>query len=124
MTGESDPSKAQIVRPIRWSRLRTDEAEREIRRRLELPDPPLTISEHAYDRIEERGDERLLDSDVLMILKHGTVRQEPQKEEDGWSVVVERRMPGTRDAGVVTVIVHPGDNLFVKTVMWMDWRPG
>lgn len=121
MADESDPAKAQIVRPIHWDRLRTDEAEREIRRRLDLPDPPLTIREHAYERIEERRDERLLDSDVLRILKEGTVRRQPKKEENGWSVIVERRMPGTRDAGVVTVIVHPGDELIVLTVEWMDW---
>ena len=55
------------------------------------------------------------------ILKEGTVRRQPKKEENGWSVIVERRMPGTRDAGVVTVIVHPGDELIVLTVEWMDW---
>lgn len=122
MAGESEKPAAPIVRPIRWERLRADEAEREIRRRLALPDPPLIFSDHAYDRINERGDERLLDSDVLTILCKGTVRQAPRQETNGWSVTVERRMPGSRDAGVVTVIVHPGDELIVVTVEWMDWR--
>lgn len=63
----------------------------------------------------------LLDADVITVLRHGTVRQEPTKEPNGWSVVVERRMPGSRDAGVVTVIVHPGDELVIVTVEWMDW---
>ena len=120
MADESENPKAQIVRPIRWDRLRTDEAEREIRRRLDAGDP--IFSDHAYDRIDERGDERLLDSDVLTILRQGSVRQPPKKEPNGWSVTVERRMPGSRDAGVVTVIVHPGDDLIVVTVEWMDWR--
>jgi hypothetical protein len=116
MAGECEQ---KIIRPIRWDRLRTDEAQREIKRRLDIADP--LISDHAYQRIEERGDERLLDSDVLTILRQGTVCQQPRREEIGWSVTVERRMPGTRDAGVVTVIVHPGDDLIVVTVEWMDW---
>lgn len=120
MAGEDEKPEAQIVRPIRWDRLRTDEAEREIRRRLDAGDPIFT--DHAYDRVDERGDERLLDSDVLTILRQGSVRQPPEKEPNGWSVTVERRMPGSRDAGVVTVIVHPGDELIVVTVEWMDWR--
>lgn len=120
MAGKGEPAKGEIIRPIRWERLRADEAEREIRRRIEAG--TLTISDHAYDRIDERGDERLLDPDVLTILRKGTVRQQPKKEENGWSVTVERRMPGSRDAGVVTVIVHPGDDLIVKTVEWMDWN--
>jgi hypothetical protein len=31
-------------------------------------------------------------------------------------------MPGTRDAGVVTLIMTDDDMLFVKTVQWMDWQ--
>jgi hypothetical protein len=120
MSGKSEQPQGQIVRPIHWNRrLRTDEAQREIKRRLDIADP--IITDHAYDRIKERGDERLLDSDVLTILRQGTVRQQPRKEENGWSVTVERRMPGSREAGVVTVIVHPGDDLNVITVEWMDW---
>lgn len=122
MAREGERPKAEIVRPVRWNNLRTDEAEREIKRRLALPDPPLIIKEHADSRIQERGDERLLDSDILTILRTGTVRQQPRKEVNGWSVVVEKRMPGTRDAGVVTVIVHPGEELIVVTVEWMDWH--
>ncbi len=53
----------------------------------------------------------------------GIMRSPRRKERNGWSVVVERRMPGTRDAGVVMVIVHPGEDLTVLTVDWMDWRP-
>jgi len=120
MVGEGEQPRARIVRPVRWERLRADEAEREIRRRLEIGDP--IITDHAYDRMAERGGERLLDADVLRILHQGSVRQAPSKEPNGWSVTVERRMAGGRDAGVVTVIVHPGDDLIVVTVEWMDWR--
>jgi hypothetical protein len=38
-----------------------------------------------------------------------------------WKVVVVKRMPGTREAGVVTLIAKDDNTLFVKTVQWMDW---
>lgn len=77
MAVENGPPKAQIIRPISWNSLRADEAEREIRRRIEVVSP--IIRDHTYDRIEERGDERLLDSDVLRILREGSVRQQPTR---------------------------------------------
>lgn len=111
--------KPVVIRPIHWDRLRPDEAEREIRRRLKLADP--FVSEHAFDRMDERGDaERLNAVDMMRVVRTGTVCRQPRKEEDGWVVVVEKRMPGTREAGVVTLIVHPGDDLVVLTVQWMD----
>jgi hypothetical protein len=114
----ADPTR--IVRPIRWQRLRADEAELEIRRRLELASP--FISPHAFDRIEEREEDGVLNSvDMMNILRLGTVCQPPVREQRGWKVIVEKRMPGTRDAGVVTLILHPGDELEVWTVEWMDW---
>ncbi len=39
-----------------------------------------------------------------------------------WKVIVRKRMPGTRDAGVVTLIATDADTLFVKTVEWMAWQ--
>ena len=41
--------------------------------------------------------------------------------EGGWKVTVVRRMPGTREAGVVTIVWRTKDELFVKTVEWMDF---
>lgn len=112
--------KTVVVRPIRWNRLRTDEAEREVRRRLALSDP--FVSPHAFDRMEEREEQGSLNSvDMMTILRTGTVDKPARREEDGWLVIVEKRMPGTRCAGVVTLIVHPGDGLEVWTVEWMDW---
>ena len=110
------------ARPIRLerARLRTDEAEREIRTRLEQGDP--YVSAHAYDRLEEREEQGVLNSvDMIDILKTGNVCQAPEKVDNGWKVIVEKRMPGSRDAGVVTVIVFPGNDLEVVTVEWMDW---
>ncbi len=101
--------------------MRTDEAVREIRRRVEIDAP--FVSAHAFDRMEEREEQGILNSvDMLEILRTGSVRQDPRKERGGWLVIVEKRMPGTRDAGVVTLILHPGDDLEVWTVEWMDWQ--
>jgi hypothetical protein len=36
-------------------------------------------------------------------------------------VVVVKRMPGKREAGVVTLFAESDGSLFVKTVQWMDW---
>lgn len=109
-------------RPIRLDRttLRTDEAEREIKSRAERGE--IFVSPHAYDRLEEREEQGALNSvDMLAILKTGTIRDEPERVEDGWKVIIEKRMPGSRDAGVVTVIVFPGNHLEIVTVEWMDW---
>ncbi|MCG0993896.1 hypothetical protein LHT11_01605 [Acetobacter indonesiensis] len=109
-------------RPIRLDRttLRTDEAEREIRSRAEQGE--IFVSAHAYDRLEEREEQGVLNSvDMMTILKTGTVCDQPERVEEGWKVIVEKRMPGSRDAGVVTVIVFPGDHLEIVTVEWMDW---
>jgi hypothetical protein len=60
--------------------------------------------------------------DVYWILETGTVQARPTKENSGeWKVIVVKRMPGTREAGVVTLIAQDDDTLFVKTVQWMDW---
>lgn len=113
--------KTTVIRPIRWNRLRSDEAEKEIRRRLKIAAP--FVSPHAFDRMDEREEQGRLNSvDMMRILETGTVREPPRSEKEGWVVVIEKRMPGTREAGVVTLIAHPGDDLEVWTVEWMDWR--
>lgn len=109
-----------VIRPIRWSQLRTDEAEREVKRRLAISDP--FVSPHAFDRMDEREEQGVLNSvDMMRILRTGSVCKPPRLEDEGWVVIVEKQMPGTRIAGVVTLIVHPGDDLEVWTVEWMDW---
>jgi len=112
--------KTVVVRPIRWDCLRTDEAEREIQRRLAIADPFVRI--HAFERAalrEEQG--RLNAVDMMNILRTGDIYKAPESHEEGWVVTIEKRMPGTRLAGVVTLIAHPGDDLEVWTVQWMDW---
>lgn len=77
------------------------------------------MGEHAFDRVEERS---ILQEDVYRILERGMVNDAPEyiEETKEWKVVVVKRMPGTREAGVVTLVVADDDTLFVKTVMWMD----
>jgi hypothetical protein len=59
----------------------------------------------------------------MTILSKGHVEGQPVRsnDNDGWKVVVVRRMPGQREAGAVTVIVDPpSEKLIVITVEWMD----
>lgn len=113
--------KPTIARPIRWQNLRTDEAEREIARRLLLGAP--FVSPHAFARMAEREELGVLNSvDMMEILRRGSISRSPRQEDRGWIVIVEKRMPGSRLAGVVTLVVNPGDDLEVWTVQWMDWE--
>jgi hypothetical protein len=60
--------------------------------------------------------------DVYWILETGTIMQTPTRENAReWKVIVVKRMPGTREAGAVTLIAMDNEKLFVKTVEWMDW---
>ena len=104
-------------RPINWAKLRTDEAERLIRERAE-DTARVIIGVHAFERVEERS---FTQQDIYKILRTGSVEAPPQKNIEGeWEVVVVKRMPGTREAGAITIIYRNEDTLFVKTVEWMD----
>ena len=49
------------------------------------------------------------------------ILQKPSQENAReWKVIVVKRMPGVREAGVVTLIAMDNEKLFVKTVEWMD----
>lgn len=112
----ADPVPLQ--RPINWAKLRADQAERIIRGRAQTT-VNVVIGEHAFDRIEERS---IIAEDVYWILQTGFVEGEPTYEGNGeWKTVMVRRMPGCREAGVVTIIVSTDEEVFVKTVEWMDW---
>lgn len=116
-TGRADP--IPFHRPIRWDRLRSDEAQRVIRK-WAADTGNVIIGVHAFDRIDERS---ILQTDVYRILRTGHVEGNPTRNEKGeWEVVVVQRMQGTREAGVVTIILRAQAKLFVKTVMWMDYE--
>lgn len=104
-------------RPIHWDRLRADEAEKVIRERAKNTDN-VVISEHAYDRVDQRS---IVQEDIYWILQTGMVEGQPVQEGDEWKVIIVRRMPGKREAGVVTLVVEESEIVFVMTVEWMDW---
>lgn len=109
------------LRPIRWERMRRDEAERIVRERASDTDNVI-IGDHAFERLDERsGCVPILAEDVYEILLKGMIESDPIREGDSWKVVVIRRMPGVREAGAVTLFAQCDGTLFVKTVMWMDW---
>lgn len=106
-----------LRRPINWNRLRTDEAERLVRERA-ADTKNVVFSAHAFERIKDRSITR---KDAQRILLSGYVDGDPDRtENDEWKVVVVKRMAGTREAGVVTIILNDDQRLFVKTVEWMD----
>lgn len=106
-------------RPVNWDRFRPDEAERVIHERAADTDNVI-MGVHAYDRIEERS---ITQPDVYVILRTGHVIEAPQRNIEGdWEAVVEKRMPGGRAAGVVTIVFREEETLFVKTVEWIDPR--
>lgn len=107
-------------RPIRWDRLRTDEAERVIREWAQDADR-VTFTRHAFERVAERDYGVLTTATVLRVLRKGQVIGDPERNEHGhWQAIMARRMPGGRDACVVTVIVREDRSLIVRTVMWRD----
>ncbi len=109
-------------RPIRWDNLRTDEAERVIRERVQ-DTRNVIVGTHALQQVNERfGGLSFTTEDIYWILETGAVSEPPTRENAReWKVIVVKRMPGTREAGVVTLIATDKDTLFVKTVEWMDW---
>lgn len=113
-------SNVTSLRPIRWDRLRADEAQRVIRQRCQIDGTAnVVFTEHAWDRVSERDITRL---DVFDILRFGEC-DEPRKNERGaWQVIVSGRRKGSREAGIVTVIVENEEKLIIRTVQWMDVR--
>ncbi|WP_019644532.1 DUF4258 domain-containing protein [Novispirillum itersonii] len=111
------PDPIPFRRPVNWQALRASDAERIVRERSEKTEN-VKLSEHAFDRIEERS---IIADDVYDILRTGFIDGEPRADEDAWTVVMTKRMPGTRRAGVVTLIMQQDAAVFVKTVEWMDW---
>jgi len=116
MTGTVVP----IIRPINWKSLRADEAERLVRTRAQNKDN-IIDTYHGSEREEERSE--LVSLDMYDILETGYVTEQPErsdKDPDDWVVQVEKRMPGGREAAVITVIVNDTDDLVVVTIQWND----
>lgn len=106
-----------MKRPIRWQKLRPDEAERIIKERASATEN-IIFTTHAYDRVDERS---IIQADVYRILREGYVDEIPEKDRHGgWTTTIKKRIRGGREAAVVTVIFKESDNLIVITVMWVD----
>lgn len=111
-----------LIRPPRWTDLRSDEAERIIREWSRDTDRVI-ITEHAFERIDERSAVEIVDTPTIYrILQTGQVFGDPTKNEKGhWQAIMAARMPGGREACAVTVIVREDHTLIVRTVMWKDF---
>lgn len=88
-------------------------------RALALDSSKVIVTDHAAERMEERGFD---DTDMFRVLEEGTVTVPPVQVGHGdWKCKVVKRLRGTRDAGVVTVIARKGQ-LIVVTMEWEDVR--
>jgi Domain of unknown function (DUF4258) len=77
------------------------------------------LGQHARQRMRERG---IDDADVFRLLREGVVVEAPEPAEPGeWKCKIVRRIRGSRDVGVITIILQSG-RLFVKTVEWEDQK--
>lgn len=76
------------------------------------------FSDHALDRMEERGITTL---DVVRVLKIGGIKGEVEagRAAGEWKCKVVARVKGSREIGVITIVVAQR-RLFVKTVEWED----
>jgi hypothetical protein len=114
------PASVPPKRPINWARLTAGDAERVIRERANDSSKVIVIEgAHAQLRGEERD---ILAPDMWNILRRGFVLRDPILNARGdWEAVIQRRIKGTRDAGVATIILTRDEKLIVKTIMWMDY---
>jgi superfamily I DNA and/or RNA helicase len=73
---------------------------------------------HSQLRMEERGITTL---DALRVLRTGDIKGpvEPGNNRGEWKCKIVKRMKGSREIGVVTVVINTG-RLFIKTVEWED----
>ena len=108
-------------RPINWSKLREDDAERIINERARGENTVNVIfTDHAWERVNQREITR---EDVFKILRGGHCAEPPRRNEKGqWQVIMSKRLQGSREAGAVTVIFEGDEKLVVRTVQWMDVR--
>ncbi len=97
-------------------RLRAERAQ-EIIREIARDTSKVILSDHAKERMEER---EISDIEVYRVLQTGHVMAEPTRTENKeWKCKVVKRLKGSREAGVVTIILANG-MLFAVTVEWED----
>ncbi len=93
---------------------------RELVNRLAASTDNIGWSDHAFERMAERGITDVVAVDVLR-LGHPQGEIEPGKNPGEWKVKMVRPVKGRREVGVVVLTVH-NSRLFVKTVEWEDLK--
>ncbi len=87
-------------------------------RKAAIDSKNVLFGDHALDRMEERGITTL---DALRVLRTGDIDEPPEagRKVGEWKCKVTARLRGSRDAGVITIVMVTG-RLFIKTVEWED----
>jgi hypothetical protein len=108
---------ALLGRKVSKYRLTSAIAEKRIKR-IAAASNSIKWSLHGLHRMEER---EIFDVDVLRILRDGMISGEPEETPIGgeWKCKMVRKLRGTREAGVVVIILRK-DCLLIKTVEWED----
>lgn len=98
------------------NRLNKAEAEKKIHD-ISLNSSNVIITEHAKERMEERG---FVIQDLFRILREGYVDTEAtfDEEEKNWKYKITKRIDTVREAGVVTAIVDNFQRLVIITIEW------
>lgn len=79
----------------------------------------VAFSDHSYEQMDTRS---LNDRIATSILEKGDPKGdvEPGKNAGEWKVKMVDRIKGSRDVGVVTILLGSRELLLVKTVEWED----
>lgn len=93
-------------------------ATKEIRRIVALGEEKIVYTDHALERMEQRGFVR---RDVENALTAGHIANDPEPVKAGFKCKVTRSSNSGREYGVVTVIKQ-NELLIVVTVEWEDVR--
>ena len=87
-------------------------------REIAALDRHVYLGSHTRERMEERGITRI---DAIRVLQRGSICGDILlgRSRGEWKCKVVARLKGSRDIGVVTIVVEE-KKLFVKTVEWED----
>ncbi len=87
-------------------------------RKLALDTTKIKWSNHALERMDERG---ITDKTALEVMRKGSAKREvePGRVRGEWKVKMAYRTNGRREVGVVVITVRD-ECLLVKTVEWED----
>ena len=102
---------------------RPAEATRRIRQKVRTGDVELFYTQHAKERMSERG---LLIGDVIHVLKNGTVYEEAEPATRGglFKYGIECHTPnsGRRSVRIIAIPSPTRQSIKVVTVMWVGER--